>query len=512
MKVLFIYTEVSSEVGYSAGIGILSAILKRGGHQTRLIHISPELDYTLDLDRINNDISRLQPGLICLSVTTNQWYFARQVGKSIKKEFKIPIIVGGHHPTADPEKVIAEPWVDIVCRGEGDEVLPEVVHRIESGKSFDGIPNLLFRKNGKIVREPLLSWVKDLDSLPFEDHEVFDYSSIVETRSGWAEVIVTRGCPYRCSFCFNEPLFNQYSKDIQTFKGHVLRKKEMLRRRSVDATIKMLKELKIKYTNIKGFTFVDDVMAREGQWLDEFVVRYKNEIGLPYTCTSQALLFNERVASQLKESGCKVVKMGIEVGNESVRKNVLKKNISNELLMKVFSIAQRYGLKPQSFNMIGIPGESIEDMMETIHLNARIKPYIVWLSTFNPYPGSELYHECIRKGMIDESKWDQVGSFRGGSVFKDEFLPSLELKKIRVLFRWLLNANLDNPAAEVYKAQVDEFWSLSDDKWETGKVEKLFQERDLKIDLDLRRKDISHYVSKKYINIFWGREYGYDLS
>ena len=512
MKVLFIYTEVSSAVGYSAGIGILSAILKRKDHQTKLIHISQELDYPLDLDRINNDIDKIQPGLICLSVTTNQWYYARQIGKSIKKEFKIPIIVGGHHPTADPEKVITESWVDVVCRGEGDEVLPEVVRRIESGESLDGIPNLLFKKNEKIVREPLLSWVKDLDSLPFEDHDVFDYSNIVETRSGWAEVIVTRGCPYRCSYCFNEPLFIQYRKDRQTFNGHILRRKEIVRRRSVDNIIKMLMELKRKYPKIKGFTFVDDVLARKGAWFDEFSSRYQKEIRLPYACTSQPLLFNESVAKQLKESGCKVVKMGIEAGNEQIRKKVLKRNISNEFLINIFKIAKRNGLKPQSFNMIGIPGESFENMMETIRLNAKIKPYIVWLSTFNPYPGTALYQECIKKGMIDESKWDQINSYRGGTVLKDKYLSSLALKKVQVLFRWFLNANLNNVCKKIYMDVIEELLCLDNKKWENGEVEKRFRQIDQQIDLDLRKKCIDHFVSKKYLNIFWGEEYQYDLS
>ena len=112
MKILFIYTDIHSSVGYSAGIGILSAQLKKNGHATKLIHVSEELDYPLDLARINRDIADYRPGLICLSATTNQWHFVRAVGRSIKEHVDTAIMVGGHHPTADPESVIAEPWVD----------------------------------------------------------------------------------------------------------------------------------------------------------------------------------------------------------------------------------------------------------------------------------------------------------------------------------------------------------------------------------------------------------------
>lgn len=514
LKILFIYTDVSTAIGYTAGIGSLSAFLKREGYEVKLIHVSDELDYPLDLKQINKDIGNYKPDLICFSITTNQWYYSRSIGKSIKKEFSIPIIVGGHHPTSDADKVIAEPWVDMLCQGEGEHTLLEVVRRIESRKKVNGVPNLLHKKNGKVIKELMKAWEHDIDSLPFDDRDIFDYKKIVETRGGWAEVIVTRGCPYACSYCFNKPLIDRYKKDANTSnKNNNFNTGEFAtRRRSVDSTIRMLKELKKKYNNITAFTFVDDIMAKVGVWFDEFASRYKEEIGLPYACTSQPLYFNEKLAKQLKETGCKVVKMGVEVGSESIRQKVLKRKISNDCLHNVFKIAKDYGLKPQSFNMLGVPGESVENMMETVRLNAKLKPYIVWISTFIPYPGTELYCDSMKKGMIDEVKWDQVDSYRGASVLKEEFLPSLELSKIRIMFRWLLNANLENDAQGFYEKEIEKLSFLPSEQWQNGVVEKIFLERDAEIDLLMRKKDISHYVNKKYLNIYWGEEYNYDLS
>jgi len=514
MKILFIYTDVSTAIGYTAGIGSLSAFLKREGHKVKLIHVSDELDYPLDLKRINKDIVAYKPGLICFSITTNQWYYSRSIGNSIKKTFNIPIIVGGHHPTSDPYNVLAEPWVDMLCQGEGENTLLEVVFRIENSRSMDGVPNLLHKKNGKVIKELMKEWKHDIDSLPFDDRDIFDYAKIVETRRGWAEVIVTRGCPYACTYCFNKPLIDGYKSDLYASNKHnsFSVSKFANRRRSVGSTIRMLRELREKYNNITAFTFVDDIMAKTSNWFDEFARQYKEEIGLPYACTSQPLYFDEKLASQLKESGCKVVKMGVEAGNETIRRKVLNRNISNECLINVFKIARNYGLKPQSFNMIGIPGESVENMMETVRINATMKPYIVWVSTFIPYPGTELYYESTKKEMIDEAKWDYVDSYRGESVLKEEYLPALEFKKIRVLFRWLLNENLENEAKEIFRANIQDLSSLSNEQWQNGTVEKIFKERDNEIDQSLRRKNISHYVNKKYINILWGSEYDYDLS
>ena len=114
--------------------------------------------------------------------------------------------------------------------------------------------------------------------------------------------------------------------------------------------------------------------------------------------------------------------------------------------------------------------------------------------------------------MIDEAKWHHVNSYRGESVLKEEYLSALEFKKIRVLFRWFLNENLENEAKEMFHANIQDLSSLSNEQWQNGTVERIFKERDDEIDQYLRRRNISHYIRKKYINIFWGSEYDYDLS
>jgi radical SAM superfamily enzyme YgiQ (UPF0313 family) len=204
--------------------------------------------------------------------------------------------------------------------------------------------------------------------------------------------------------------------------------------------------------------------------------------------------------------------MGVEAGNPDIRRRVLRRNISNHQLIEVFQIAKDFGLKPQSFNMIGLPGETFENMLETIQLNAAIKPYIVWLSTFIPYPGTELYRECRKHHMIDEAKWDQVHSYRGDSILKEEFLPFLPFRKLRLMFLWLLNARLNGQTKDIYQPAIDQLSALPDEQWRNGSVEKLYAEKADEIDRILRERDISHYVKKKYINIFWGKEYDYDLT
>ena len=451
MRVLFIYTDIGISVGYSCGIGVLSAYLKESGHDTRLIHVSDELGYPLDPERIARDVQDYDPGLIAFSAVTNQWYFVKQIAKYLRRRFKTPIIVGGHHANAVPEEVVRESAVDYACKGEGERPLLELVNRLEAGEPTDDIPNITMKRasvlgrNGSVERyrangngvvttaEKLATvtaldgkrsgtvtisdsqarvntthshadtdlidnkmerWVQDLDELPFEDREIFSYDAIVRLRHGWAEVIASRGCPYACTYCFNLPFFSRYKNDTKDTSER-LTLKDFVRRRSVESTVEMLRVIKRNYPEVKYFTFVDDVFAIYSRWLADLAPVYAREIGLPFACTTQPLAFNAEIARLLKEMGCKVVKMGVESGNVRIRNQVLNRNIPDDVLIRDFKVARDYGLKPQAFNMIGLPSETAENMLETVRLNAKLRSYIVWVSTFMPYPGTVLHDYCV---------------------------------------------------------------------------------------------------------------------
>ncbi len=550
MKVLFIYTDIGISVGYSCGIGVLSAYLKQHGHDTKLIHVSDELDYGLDVESIVKDIEEYDPGLIAFSSVTNQWFYVKTIAKFIRRATDTPIVVGGHHANAAAEQIIKEKAVSFVCKGEGEVPLLELVNCLERGESTENIPNMLTKAVGvssiqtllatgtfgadsagetggcgsskqersfflddgtRVIDNPVDRWIDDLDSLPFEDREVFDYNRIVETRHGWAEVIASRGCPYACTYCFNVPFFDMYKQDLKDTDRNV-KMKDFIRRRSVESTVEMLKNVRDNNPAVKYFTFVDDVFAIYSRWLADLAPLYKKEVGLPFAATSQPLAFNEKIAGLLKEMGCKVVKMGVEAGDPEIRNKVLNRNIPDKVLIDGFTLARKYGLKPQAFNMIGLPSESKENMLRTAELNAQLRAYIVWVSTFMPYPGTTLDQYCHEHGLIDDARWDEVKSYRGGSVLKETTFTHLDLEKTRVMFRWYLNSYLNNECSDEYRRNIAELNKMSEDKWMSDDVEKIWQEREPELDEMFRKKKIDHYVGKKYVNMFWAEEYNYDLS
>lgn len=549
MKVLFIYTDIGISCGYSCGIGVLSAYLKQHGHETKLIHVSDELDYPMDIDRIVNDVKEYNPGLIAFSSVTNQWFYIKTIAKFIRHTTDIPIVVGGHHANAAADQIIKEKSIDFVCKGEGEIPLLDLVERLERSEPVEAIPNMLVKSNGAtatstvladgtsgmplpsdnvgslennvrrfclddgswVIDNPVDRWIDDLDSLPFEDREIFDYDRIVQTRHGWAEVIASRGCPYACTYCFNVPFFEMYSKDLKNTDRKV-KMKDFIRRRSVRSTIDMLKSVRDNNPHVKCFTFVDDVFAIYSRWLSDLAPVYKEEIGLPFAATSQPLAFNEKIAGLLKEMGCKVVKMGVEAGDWEIRNKILNRNIPDNVLIDAFKLARDYGLKPQAFNMIGLPSETKENMLRTASLNAELRAYIVWVSSFMPYPGTVLDGFCHEHGLIDDQKWDEVRSYRGGSVLTETSFTQLDLEKVRVLFRWYLNYYLDNECSATYKQHIDELDAMSKDSWMSGEVEQIWQQREPELDEMFRKKQVDHYVGKKYVNMLYAKEYDYDLS
>lgn len=542
MRVLFIYTDIGISVGYSCGIGVLSAYLKRGGHETKLLHVTDELDYPLDVERIVKDVLEYQPGLIAFSAVTNQWFYVKTIAKFIRRACDIPIIVGGHHANSAARDIIFEPSVDYVCKGEGEYPLLELVNRLEAGASTLDVANLLIKvragelelelaatgtdgvstvvrsapsftlPNGDaVIDNPVGRWPDDLNGLPYEDREIFSYDRIVQTRHGWAEVIASRGCPYACTYCFNTPFFDMYKQDLKGTAQEV-KMKDFVRRRNVETTIGMLRDVMDNYPDVKYFTFVDDVFAIYSRWLADLAPVYKREIGLPFACTSQPLAFDEKIARLLKEMGCKVVKMGVEAGNPTIRNRVLNRSIPDSVLLEDFALARKYGLKPQAFNMIGLPTETLDDMIQTARLNAQLRAYIVWVSTFMPYPGTKLWDFCQESDLIDAARWDEVKSYRGGTVLKEATFRHVELEKVRVMFRWYLNASLENECSAEYQRHIDELWNRPDDHWLSGDVEPVWQDREAELDTRFRREEVDHYVGKKYVNVLWAREYDFDLS
>jgi len=387
MKVVFIISTIT--ISDPLGIMYLSSSLKKAGHQTDLICFKKE--------NVFQKLNELKPDVIAYSITTGTHKEYIALNKEIKKQFDVYAVFGGPHPTFYPE-MIEEEGVDAVCRGEGEEAFTEFVDRLEKKKNFEKTKNFWVKHKGRIIKNPTRDLIQNLDSIPFPDREIIFKKDELIRDLKMKRFITNRGCPFKCSYCFNR----QYNEIYKNNKG------KMLRQRSVDNVLEEIKEVGEKYP-LGVVKFVDDTFNLNKNWLVEFCEKYKKEINLPFICNVRADLMTDEIAKNLKSANCILVYMGIETGDEKMRREVLDRNMTDEQILNACRMIKKQGIKITSQNMLGLPGESLEGSFKTIQLNSECRPNLSGFSIFQPYPGTSLSNYAIANDFFD-GNFDKLGS------------------------------------------------------------------------------------------------------
>jgi len=319
-------------------ISYLSAVLKKNEHEVFVL-FDPMLfgDGEMQMSLLSKifsykkilveEILNLKPDLVAFSVVTDHYKYLSEIAKLIKNKKDIPILFGGIHPTSVPELVIENPFVDIVCVGEGEDAIAELANSFDGSKFDTDIKNLWFKKEGKVIKNDVRPLIKNLDNLPFPDHDQF-YSIFFGFRYGYG-IIASRGCPFNCTYCNNNVYRNVYGANYS------------LRRRSVDNVIHELKLAKKKY-NPKFIRFHDEVFTSDKGWLKEFSYKYKRYIGLPLFCFVHPHTIDEGGVRLLKSAGCYEVQMGVQTFSDELNRDVLGRNTSIKKIAEVIRLFKKY--------------------------------------------------------------------------------------------------------------------------------------------------------------------------
>lgn len=442
MRVLFIYPDFydnypSYTGGFYSGLGYLSTVLKNAGHHTELIHLTTP---RLDRDELIGRLQERDPHLIAFSSTTNMFPIVKRLAGWIQEDGCDALaICGGVHPTLSAEEALATPGLDMVCLGEGEGSLVELCQRLEEGRDFTDIPGIWVRAGDEVHKNPLRPMIQDLDSLPFPDREIFDYPNLYMEREGTGVFMASRGCTFSCTYCGNKALRESYSG-----KGRYLRF------RSPQNIVSEIKEVVGRYPFIKSISFDDNILFINSDFAEEFASLYPREVGLPFSCNMHPIYCNREMARLLKQAGCWEVKIGLESGNERIRKEVLNRNLSQETMIKAFRNCSDEGIKVHSFNMVGLPGETPGTILETIKLNATVRSDKAQVSIFQPYPGTKLYELCKDEGMIS-SREVPTDNFLSatlsleGITTKQLFMFSRYFRQLMHLYRF--NYSLPGPVS-----------------------------------------------------------------
>ena len=398
LKVLFIYPDFLDSTknlrnipgNYNEGLASLSAVLKEGGHRVSLYHVT----YMPDKDEFVGMVKSHNPDIIGISIRTSAMSYSTQMVQWLDEELPdIFVMAGMYHPSLAPEEVIALRGIDAICIGEGEYPCLDFVNYFAQHGRLNLRADSFWVKDldGTVYRNPIRPYIADLNDLPFPDLDIFDYCNLrSNVQQNTAEVIVSRGCVYSCTYCANAQLRNIYPD-----KAHYTRF------RSPENAIKLLERVLEKDPNIECFSFNDAILNVFENWFYEFTALYKQRIKKKYVCNLRVELINERMVAELAESGCYLVTIGLENGNEEFRSKYLHRTMRNDHVVKVSHMLKKAGIIVHAYNIIGLPHETLALSLETVKLNARMYTDNVVISFFAPYPTTRLREIAEEAGFID---------------------------------------------------------------------------------------------------------------
>lgn len=376
MKVLFIADKHQGIM--PQGIMYLSAVLNVHGFD---VHYSDGVDYV----KLEQDVSTLLPDLLAYSCTSGKYNYYNQLNLKLKK-YNIMSVLGGPHATFFGKEFMVDDSIsfDGACVGEGEFALLDLCRKLRDGLEYSHLANWIFRKPFVINNvRPLIS---NLDELPFPDFKL-DRSALEKKKViFWLH----RGCVFDCTYCMNH-------KWREIYKGLG----EVIRVPSVNYCIELIKfRLSLNEVNVENILFQDDIFGVDMEWLELFCEMYKKKIGLPWDAHLNPTLITEKRISLMAAANCKTIETAIEAGNEKIRRELLKRPMTNAQIKKGADIVRSYGMSLRIQNILLLPGETLRTAFQTFNLNVQCKPEIATASKFQPYPGLELTERAIEMGYI----------------------------------------------------------------------------------------------------------------
>lgn len=345
-------------------------------------------------DDLIEKIEEFRPNLIAVSVLECTYPTALSMLRAIEN-FNIPVIVGGVFATFAPEIVFSSKNVNMVCIGEGEEVLIEVCKRIAARKDYSDVEDLCLKKDGQIIRNKLRKPV-DIDNLPLPDYSLFEPERFFRPMAGKVyktiPIETNRGCPYSCTFCNSPATLKLYRENNFNF----FRKKNMY---TIQKELRyLIKKWDAEYVYFSSDTFLSLTDAEFEKFLEIY-----SEFKLPFWMQSRPEAITEYRIKKLKDVGCHRMSIGLEHGNSEFRKRVLKKKFVNEQIIKTAKIIEDVGIPLTINNIIGFPDETRELVFDTIELNRMLTVDTTNCAVFAPFHGTSLHKLCVERGYISET-------------------------------------------------------------------------------------------------------------
>jgi radical SAM superfamily enzyme YgiQ (UPF0313 family) len=380
---------VDEEQGFFPPLGIMyiaSYAENKTEHKIEILDTQVEqLNYT----QIEYEIKKRGPDIVGITTMTFSLIDSILTAKVVKKvDDSIAVVLGGPHVGIYPEETINFSEVDYLVIGEGEITFTELLQNIDDKDKLKNVEGLVFKDNGNIVKTESREFIKDLDALPFPARHLTPYEkycSLLAKESIVTTMITSRGCPYKCIFC-NRP--------------HLGKK---FRARSAINVVNEMEECVKK--GINEIAVYDDTFTLNRQRaIDVCNEILGRDLEIRWDIRTRVDTVDKELLSKLKEAGCDRIHYGIEAGTPEILK-VLKKGITLEQARNAIKWSKEIGISTLAYFMIGSPGESREQINETINFAKKLNSDFAHFSITTPFPATELCTMGVEKGIIKNDCW-----------------------------------------------------------------------------------------------------------
>ena len=406
-------------------LGILNSILK--DKYNSWIY-DPNLN-NLSEEDIRNDLRRMQPDLIGITsfsteYTEESWWYS----KVIKEELpNVILVAGGILPTVALETIIEDKNIDFFVIAEGEYTFIDFIDTFNNNGDLSKVKGLAYRDGNRQIVNESREFIENLDVLPFPDYgnlDIIEYGNRVNKYCAQLLprqypcyfTISSRGCPFGCIFC----------------AAHTVTGKKV-RMRSAESVLKEI-DYAYKQYGIKEFIYLDDhFLSNRKRAIDIMQGIIERDYGISWKCVNVAVFsLDEEIIDLMVRSGSYQITLSPESGSEEVLKNIIKKPVKLDKVVEMINIAKAKGLEVISNFVIGFPGETWEQIRQTIEYAEKIDVDMVNFHIATPLPKTELMDLCIRDGYVKPS--DNLFGYTKGVISTSEF-TNIELQILRA-FEW----------------------------------------------------------------------------
>jgi len=267
------------------------------------------------------------------------------------------------------------------------------------------------------------------------------------------------------------------------------------RRRSVDDAIAEILRLKrLAGGSMKFLCFDDDELMMDLEWLARLTTRIRDEVGLPYVMMGNVRRVSDAVARLLEETGCLLVKFGVESGSERIRKEILRRSRSVSPDRTAFRVLRRHGVSTRAYVLIGAPTETPAELEATFALCGEMEADSVRPAYLQPYPGTRIHEYCVEHGLLQPGR--AATSYFAGSELTWPAREALLLEKTLFIFPWLTSAaRPGSPVAAEYRAVADEVIAMSRAEWDRDTARRWVRETTLRLDRAHRERGAPHHLA-----------------